>query len=80
MRRIAYSRPDGKTAIVTPVINIKGEAEGFSEADAEKRAWDRLPKDAINPVWVEISDIPTDRTFRDALKPDMTHDIEKAPA
>ncbi len=80
MRRIAYSRPDGKTAIVTPVINTKGEAKGFSEADAEQRAWSRLPKDAINPVWVESSDIPTDRTFRDALKLDMTHDIKKEQA
>ena len=34
--------------------------------EIEQRAWDKLPVDAINPVFVDKSVIPTDRTFRNA--------------
>lgn len=64
MRRILYTRPDGGVSVVHPIINTHGEEPGMTEAKAEQRAWDRLPPDAINPQWIEVSAIPEDRTFR----------------
>ncbi len=66
MRKIIYSRPDGGLSVVHPIINSVGEAEGFTEAQAEQRAWDKLPKDAFNPQFVEADVIPANRTFREA--------------
>ena len=66
MRKIVFTRPDGGMSVVTPALNTFGEAEGFTEASAEKRAWDKLPKDAINPRWADASEVPTDRSFRNA--------------
>jgi hypothetical protein len=66
MKRIIYTRPDGGLSIVIPVINTTGEMDGFTEDDALARAMKKLPEDAINPQVVEESDIPTDRTFRNA--------------
>ena len=56
MRKIIYSRPDGRLCVTTP------------GAGKDQRAWDKLPPDAINPQWVDEKDIPTDRTFRNAWK------------
>ena len=78
MRRIVYSRQDGGVSIVHPVINTVGEADGFTEAEAEKRAWDALPADAIDPRWVEEGEILADRSFRNAWKADLTVDLPKA--
>lgn len=74
MRKIIYTQADGRVAVVTPIINtlrpdpatgnLVQHAEEISEAAAEQRAWDGLPKDAINPQWVD--GVPSDRTFRDA--------------
>lgn len=83
MRKIIYTRPDGGVNVVSPVINTIGEAEGFTEADAEQRAWATLPKDAINPVFVDESAIPADRTFRNAWAADgeaVVHNIDKCKA
>ena len=66
MRKIIFTNLDGGLIIVSPVINTFGEAEGFTEEQAEQRAWSKLPVDAINPRFVVESEIPTDRTFRDA--------------
>lgn len=77
MRKIIYQRPDGGVSIVTPALN-QNDPEGWTEADSEQRAWDKLPADAINPKFVDAADIPTDRTFRNALKPDLTFDMGKA--
>lgn len=66
MRKIIYTLVDGGVAVVHPVINTIGEVEGFTEADAEQRAWDSLPADAINPKFIDADAIPADRTFRDA--------------
>ncbi len=66
MKKIIYTRPDGGISIVTPVINTRGEPEGFTEEDALSRALAKLPKDAINPQIVEPQVIPADRTFRNA--------------
>lgn len=76
MRRIAYT--DGKTGalcLVTPVINSIGEAVGFTEDHALERAMTALPQDALNVQVVEESQVPTDRTFRNA----WTQDTKGAP-
>ena len=66
MRKIIFTRPDGGVSVVTPVINTFGEEEGFTETQAEQRAWDKLPTDAINPRWCAANEVTADRTFRDA--------------
>lgn len=79
MRRIIYERPDGGISIVTPVFNIR-ESKGWTDADSEQRAFAKLPANAINPRFIEESEIPQDRTFRDAWKHDLTIDTKKAEA
>lgn len=66
MKKIVYTRPDGGLSIVTPIINTHPVPEDITESQAILRAWDKLPKDAINPRFVDESEIPTDRTFRNA--------------
>ena len=83
MRKIIFTRPDGGVTVVYPVINITEISAGFTEADAEQRAWNKLPTDAINPKFVNASDIPTDRTFRNAWEHSgnsITQNITKAKA
>jgi hypothetical protein len=63
MRKIIYTRPDGCVSVVTPVINTYPVRESITEAQAEQRAFDKLPADAINPQFVEASAIP-DRSTR----------------
>lgn len=80
MRKIIFTRPDGGLSVVNPVLNTIREVPGFTEADAEQRAWDRLPPDAINPRFVDDADIPTDRSFRNGWKDTGTavdHDMPK---
>mgnify|MGYP007100107892 CR=1 FL=1 len=67
MRKIVYETPSGGLCIVSPA------APSF-----ELAAWMRLPQDAINPRWVDESEIPSDRAFRGALKHDLTYDMNKA--
>ena len=64
MRKIIYTRPDGGVSIVCPVINTHPQPEDITEA--EERAWDRLPANAINPRWIDATEILADRYFRDA--------------
>ena len=82
MKRILFTRPDGGLSVVIPVINTLGEAEGFTEADALERALAKLPADALNVRVVDETDIPTDRTYRnawmDAGSGSVTHDMTKA--
>lgn len=81
MRKIIFTRPDGGLSVVTPAINSHPVREDITEAEAEQRAWDKLPTDAINPQWVDASAIPADRTFRDAWKDGggkVVHDMNKA--
>lgn len=81
MRKVIFTNPDGGLVVVSPVVNTFGEAEGFTEVDAEKRAWDTLPSDAINPCWCDESKVPTDRTFRAAwvnTDSKLTIDMAKA--
>jgi len=83
MRKIIFTNLAGGLVVVIPVVNTFGEAEGFTEADAEKRAWDTLPSDAINPRFAVDGEIPTDRTFRNAwidTDSELTIDMAKARA
>ena len=66
MRKIIYTRLDGGLSVVHPVLNTRGEVPGFTEADAEARAWAKLPANAINPRWADDTEVPSDRTFRNA--------------
>ena len=78
MRYIIFSTPTNPCCIWIPVINTKGEEPGFTEAQAEARAWTTLPPDAINPRFIQSSDLTLDRDFRDAWKSDLTVDMQKA--
>ena len=62
MRKIAYTQKDGSLAVVYPVRNTHPQVEDLTDAEVEQRAFDRLPKDAINPQFVEF--IPSDKTLR----------------
>ena len=77
MRRIIYQRTDGRIWIATPALNIDDPPD-FTEADAERRAWNKLPADATNARFIEATEIPVDRYFRDALRLDLTTDMVKA--
>lgn len=70
MRKIVFTRADGGISIVHPVRNTHPILEQITDAQVERRAWDKLPEDAINPIFVDESTIPSDRTFRNA----WTHD------
>ena len=67
MRKIIFTRTDGGISLVYPVRNTLGETL-TTDAEIEQRAWDKLPEDAINPQFVDETEIPTDRTFRNAWK------------
>jgi hypothetical protein len=65
MKKIIFTCPDGGVLVVHPLRNTIGETL-TTDAEIEQRAWDKLPADAINPMFVDESAIPTDRTFRNA--------------
>ena len=65
MRKIIFTNTDGGLSIVHPVCNTVGETL-TTDAEIEQRSWNKLPVDAVNPVFIDESAIPTDRTFRDA--------------
>ena len=47
---------------------------------SEEASWAKLPPDAINPRWADQSEIPADRTFRNAWKDggaSVVHDMPK---
>lgn len=67
MRKIIHTKPDGGIVIVHPVRNTIGD-EALSDAQIEKRAWDRLLAYASNLRYIAPSAIPVDRTFRDAWR------------
>ena len=68
MKKIIYTRIDGGISVVTPVRNTYPRIEELTDEEVEQRAWDKLPDDAINPKFVEETEIPSDRTFRNAWK------------
>lgn len=65
MKRIVYQRQDGQLAIVTPAYRDRIHA-GRSAEDILFLAWTRLPSTAVAPRIVEDTEIPADRTFRQA--------------
>jgi hypothetical protein len=80
MKKIIYTRPDGGLSVVHPVLNTLGEEDGFTEEQVFDRALDKIPTDASNVRIVDESDIPTDRTFRNAWVDTGTlvdHDMAK---
>ena len=66
MKKIIYTRPDGGISVVTPILELLEERAGFTEAEAEQRAWNKLPVNAINPVFVDAVAIPQDRSQRES--------------
>lgn len=78
MRKIIYARPDGGISVVNPVRNTYPTREALTDEEVEQRAWNKLPLDAIGPRFVDELAIPTDRTFRNAWKADLTVDMLKA--
>lgn len=70
MKKIIYTRSDGGVSVVTPT----GEAQ-FDMVLAND-----VPADAINVRVVDASDVPSDRTFRNAWTHDLTVDFTKAQA
>lgn len=77
---IVAAQPE-RTVIKTP--RIEAVYREMTDEEIEQRAWAKLPPDAINPQFVDPSQIPADRTFRNAWKPDagaVVVDMVKAVA
>lgn len=67
MKKIIYTRPDGGVSIINPSPNFlatfQTEQDGLDAIIAKD-----VPGDASDVQTVDASSIPTDRTFRDALR------------
>ncbi len=81
--RIAISRSDGGVSLMDFVIKQHGSSEGGG--------WERLASpeninaeivktglDCVSWRIIDKSDVPADRSFRNAWKPDLTVDMPKA--
>lgn len=68
MKRIIYTLQDGRLAVCVPTLNTYPTKEYFTDDEITDRSFSKLPKDAIDPRIVDDSEIPSDRTFRDAWK------------
>ena len=77
MKRILFTRPDGGLSVVTPVINTR---ENITEDAALERAVKKLPSDAVNVRVVDASEIPTDRSFRNAWEDSGKIDVNMPKA
>ena len=74
MRMIISTRPanidaddEGGLDITSPAREMPRDA-GMTDAQIEQRAFDALPPEVLNPAFIEESDVPLDRTFRNALE------------
>jgi hypothetical protein len=79
MRKIIYTTNDGSVCVVHPVRN--SNEQELSDFEIEQRAFQKLPPAAENAEFVDISAIPTDRTFRNAWVKRgnaVEHDLAKA--
>ena len=81
--KIVYTDNNGNTCIVHPAAK-EDVAKIFPElsimTEFEYIEWIKakdVPADATNVSIVAADAIPTDRTFRNALKHDLTHDKQK---
>lgn len=61
MKKIIYTRPDGGTSVIHPII---GSKEILSEDQAFERAKKDIPSDASNVHVVEEHHVPKDRSKR----------------
>ena len=81
--KIVYTDNSGNTCIVNPAAQedvAKVLPEIASMTQAEFIEWVKIkdvPADATNVSIVAADAIPVDRTFRNALKHDLTHDKQK---
>lgn len=81
--KIVFDRPDGGTSIMSPaaqadVAKVLPEVKGMTAQQYVEFIRDRdVPADAVTVRIVQDNEIPADRTFRDALKNDLTHDKVK---
>lgn len=81
--KIIYTQANGETAIMAPapqadLARVMPHVAEMTELEYVEFIRDRdVPADATNVRIVEDAEIPADRTFRNALKNDLTHDIDK---
>lgn len=69
---IAITRSDGGVSIMSIIdekADVEKEIEKWSQSHSEKY---------ISHREISASDIPPDRTFRNAWKPDLSHDMARA--
>jgi hypothetical protein len=84
--KIVFTRNDGRTEVRSPapqrqVAKIFPEVLGMTDQEYIEFIKNRdVPKDAINVQIVPESSIPEERHFRNALKHDLTHDIDQCVA
>lgn len=80
MKRITYTRPDGGLSVIIPVIS-RGDPPDFTEEDALQRAMKDVPTDAQNVTVMDVSELPQDRTYRNAWEHSdgkIAHNMAKA--
>ena len=69
MKKIIFTRPsDGGVSVIHPVINTHPVRENITEDEALERAKKDIPPDALDVLIVDESEIPADRTFREAWR------------
>lgn len=87
MKKIIYSRSDGALSIIHPVRNTYPHPEDLTDDEVLARAMKDVPPDALNVHVLDETEIPTDRTFRNAwiyqnnkIEPDLdqSKEIKKA--
>lgn len=81
MKRIVFKRPDGGLSIIVPAINTYPSREKLTEDEALERAKKDIPSDASDIIIVDESEIPQDRSYRNAWTHDgrsVVHDMPKA--
>lgn len=83
MKKIIYTRSDGRLCVIHPVINTHPTPEQITEDEALERARKDIPPDAIDPQIVDEAAVPADRTFRNAWTAapgQIVHDMAKCRA
>jgi hypothetical protein len=77
MKTIVYTRPDGGCSVVHPAPAAR-RAKETEAAFVERIRQKDVPKDATDVRIIDKSEVPTDRTFRNAWRGDLTVDMPKA--
>lgn len=81
--KIVFTRQDGRTSIMTPAAQVDLAKTLPEVLDMDEQQYiefirDRdVPAGSTNISIVADDAIPVDRTFRNALKHDLTHDIDQ---